>query len=328
MTERGGKTIPIRSMKERKWATIPVDQIVVVNSRDRDQRQFDDNVKSIGAIGLLKPIVVNAKFLDRSGKYELVCGEGRLLAHRRLGKTEIEAEVVNVDRKQAHLMSLVENIARVPPGTMWFANEVRRMHDAGVSITEIARIIGKSDSYVAAYVRLARDGEDRLIRGVEKGLFSMTFALRVVEADSPEMQHILMDAYDSDLITTSSFTQVKKILGARMDRRIRDRSHETPSANLGQHGGYTIAQLKRDIARVTDEKETYVREAERKENRVFAIIGALEVLMKDASFMALLQAEGLAERPQLAGTYTGWQNTTEKAQGEKPNDEERRDQGP
>jgi len=35
---------------------------------------------------LLKPIVVNAKNLEKEGFYELVCGEGRYLAHQRLGK--------------------------------------------------------------------------------------------------------------------------------------------------------------------------------------------------------------------------------------------------
>ena len=119
-------------MRDRRYTRIPVEQVKVLNPRDREQKQFEDNIRNIGAVGLLKPIVANERYLDKSGKYELVCGEGRLLAHRQLGKTEIDAEVVDVDRKQALLMSLVENIARVTPGTMWFAKEVARMHQAGI----------------------------------------------------------------------------------------------------------------------------------------------------------------------------------------------------
>jgi ParB-like chromosome segregation protein Spo0J len=45
------------------------------------------------------PIVVNERYLAKSGKYELVCGYGRLRAHKRMSKTRmsktwIEAEVL------------------------------------------------------------------------------------------------------------------------------------------------------------------------------------------------------------------------------------------
>ena len=60
---------------------MPIDKVKVINSRNRDQEQFDMNVESIGGVGLMKPIRVNDKFLESTGKYELICGEGRLLAH-------------------------------------------------------------------------------------------------------------------------------------------------------------------------------------------------------------------------------------------------------
>ena len=71
-------------MKNRRIAEIPVDQIKVINSRIRAEDQFQMNVDSIHSIGLQMPIRVNDKFYDRSGSYELICGEGRLIAHKRL----------------------------------------------------------------------------------------------------------------------------------------------------------------------------------------------------------------------------------------------------
>jgi ParB family chromosome partitioning protein len=47
--------------------------------------------------------------------YDLICGEGRLLAHIELGRTHITADVWDIDEGQAHLMTLGENIARTPP---------------------------------------------------------------------------------------------------------------------------------------------------------------------------------------------------------------------
>lgn len=93
--------IPIRLMKDRRREMIPVDKIRVINSRTRDEGQFSLNVQSIDAVGQIKDIRVNDKFLAKDGFYKLICGEGRLIAHQRLGKLHIRAEVVSCTRKQA-----------------------------------------------------------------------------------------------------------------------------------------------------------------------------------------------------------------------------------
>ena len=96
-------TTQIVPMAERKYKLVPLDKIRVLNTRNRDKGQFDDNVRSIESIGLLKPIVVNARNLEKEGFYELVCGEGRYLAHQRLNKDKIPAEIINCDKKTALL---------------------------------------------------------------------------------------------------------------------------------------------------------------------------------------------------------------------------------
>ena len=83
----------IRSMAERDYRMVPVDQIQVVNSRGREKTQLKENVRSINDVGLYKPILVNRRNLEATGKYDLICGEGRLLAHIELGKTHIAADV-------------------------------------------------------------------------------------------------------------------------------------------------------------------------------------------------------------------------------------------
>jgi ParB family transcriptional regulator, chromosome partitioning protein len=106
----------ILAMKDRRYLMIPIDRIKVPNSRNRDEEQFQMNVQSIENNGMLMPIRVNDKFLEKTGFYELICGEGRLIAHQRLGKSEIVAEVVTCTRKEAYLQSLIENLARSRPG--------------------------------------------------------------------------------------------------------------------------------------------------------------------------------------------------------------------
>ncbi len=281
-------------MQEREYRLIPLDEIRVLNSRNRDEAQFAENVRSIEALGLLKPIVVNRRHHSDTGFYDLVCGEGRFLAYKRLSRSEIPAEVIDCDDKTALLYGMVENVARVPPGTMWFAHELKRMHDSGMTFLQIAEIVGKSNSFVSDYIHLASQGEERLIKGVEQGLFPISFAVKVARASDAEIQHVLMDAFDSGMIDTSNVTRVRTLIELRINRgREPDR----------RKGRYTITQLKKDLGRVRKEKEGFVREATAKERRMLILVSGMNTLWQDAEFVKLLAEEGIGERPALQGQY-------------------------
>ena len=92
----------ILAIRDRRYEEIPIDQVKVINSRNRDKEQFEMNVESIDSVGLLKPIRVNDKFVERTGMYELICGEGRLLAQLR-HRAEILHEEFNGDEVRLRL---------------------------------------------------------------------------------------------------------------------------------------------------------------------------------------------------------------------------------
>lgn len=285
-------------MTERQYRMIPVDKISVLNSRNRDKEQFAENVRSIGEIGLLKPIVVNGRNFEKVGVYELVCGEGRLLAHKRLEKTEIAAEIIDCDRKTTLLYSLVENIARVPPGTMTFAREMKRMHDAGFNYAKISSIVGKTQTYVSDYIRLVANGEDRLIEGVEHGLFSMSFAVQVAQSDDTTIQNVLMDAFDGGLVNCNTVIRVRKLIELRMNRG--KRPHKKARTDTDS---FTLKDLAKEISKSTKDKEEFVRETTRKENRLLTLLMGASTILADAGFLELLKSFELNTPPQLAGEY-------------------------
>jgi ParB family transcriptional regulator, chromosome partitioning protein len=74
---------------------IPIDQITVLNPRQRGKKKFMGIVANIGRLGLKKPITVA---MNRNGDgrtyYNLACGQGRLEAYQALGQTEIPAIVI------------------------------------------------------------------------------------------------------------------------------------------------------------------------------------------------------------------------------------------
>jgi ParB family chromosome partitioning protein len=295
------KAPKITPMSERRHEMIPIDRIKVLNSRNRNKVKFQENVRSIKEIGLRKYVIVSDRVLKKTGFYELVCGQGRYLAYKQLGRTHIPAEVRSCSKKDALLLSLVENIARVSPKTMWFAREVKRMHDAGWGYADISRIACRSETYIRDFIRLVEQGEERLIKGVEQGLFPMTFALQVARSDDATVQNVLMDAFDKGMINSSNMAVVRKIVECRI-RHGKDLKKQDlkPRVRL-QH--YSVKHLQADISRRTKEKESFVRESSAKENRLLALLDGLKTLWMDRGFLDVAKAEGLGQRPKLEGTY-------------------------
>lgn len=292
----------IRLMEDRRYADIPIDEIRVMNSRNRDNLRFQDNIRSIKDVGLKRPIQVNERFYEKNGYYDLVCGEGRYLAFKSLGHERIPAEILNCSKKEAYLLSLIENIARVPPGTMWFAYEVKRMHDSGFTYTQIANIAGKDEAYIRDYIRLVEQGEERLIKGVEDGIFSISFAHMVAKSDNSNIQNILMDAYDTGLVNCTNFPTVKRVIDLRLKSK-KDPEKKESMSTKNPTPDYTLKQLQTDISKITKEKDAFIRESTIKENRLLSILDALNVLWRDSITAELITSEGIGPMPKLKGTY-------------------------
>jgi ParB family chromosome partitioning protein len=278
----------------RRYDKVPIEQIKVINSRDRDLSQFKMNVNSISELGLMKPIRVNDKFFPRTGFFELICGEGRLLAHKELGRTDILAEIVTCSRKESYLQSLVENIARTKPGTMDFAREIKQLHDEGWDYNKIGRIACKSAEYIRQYIRLIEQGEERLIHGVEQGVFPISFALQVAYSDSTQLQHLLMDAFDQGIVTTNNFAQARKIITQHAKQH---------KKKPGSNKDFTVDELKQNIAEATKKKASFVRQAECKENRFLTLLSGINSLWRSDSVVELLKKESLHNRPELMGDF-------------------------
>lgn len=84
----------------RKIKSIPISAIEVINPRDRRPAPFKQLVASIAAVGLKKPITVSVH--ERPGRYELVCGQGRIEAFAALKAKEIPAILVDATTEVLH----------------------------------------------------------------------------------------------------------------------------------------------------------------------------------------------------------------------------------
>ena len=87
---------------------IPVDQIAVLNPRDRNGRVFEEIVGNIKSLGLKKPVTVTPRGdLEDGKRYLLICGEGRLKAFKSLGEKEksVRSEEHTSELQSHHMIS-------------------------------------------------------------------------------------------------------------------------------------------------------------------------------------------------------------------------------
>jgi ParB family chromosome partitioning protein len=98
-----------------KTQDLPLDKLVIGRGqiRLRDVAAgIADLAQSIDRQGLLQPIVVGPA--EEAGKYEIILGQRRFLAHKELGRATIRAQILDekIDEIEAKVLSLTENMMR------------------------------------------------------------------------------------------------------------------------------------------------------------------------------------------------------------------------
>ena len=116
-----------------------------------DQAAIDELAQSIAANGLAVPVLVRPVAGER---FMLVHGERRWRAVSQLGWQTIPAEVRDLTIDESRWLALVENVQRADLSPLEEARAFRARLDEGLTQAELARRIGKSQSYIAHKVRL------------------------------------------------------------------------------------------------------------------------------------------------------------------------------
>jgi ParB family chromosome partitioning protein len=271
---------------------ILIQDIEVISSRKREKERFEQIVESIRRLGLLKPILVNSQYLEDKGKYELLCGEGRILASKRLGYEKIMAEVISCSRKTGLIVSLVENMARKGYTTIELARLIYNLHLKKASIEELGKITNRSKSFIIQYLKLMKTGEERLIMAVEDNRLPISIAARIARAPDGEVQDLLMEAVEQKVMSGNDVNKVRKLIEIRMAGKKKysgdkDRGISAPGTHL------SLNQLKKDFRNTIKKQEGYLIKCKRLESTVSLLQGFIETLLKDDRFMELVVGEGI-----------------------------------
>lgn len=146
--------------KNKQIQDLELDKIVP--NRYQPRHQFsDDSIKELAETldqdGLLQPIVVR----EDGDQYEIIAGERRFRAAKSLGWETIPAIVNNMNDDQAASLALIENLQREnlnPIDEAKAYTNLMKLND--LTQTDLAKGMGKSQSYVANKLRLLKLSDD------------------------------------------------------------------------------------------------------------------------------------------------------------------------
>ena len=113
---------------------------------------LDDLANSIRSLGLINPVTV----VERSeGQFDLIAGQRRLLACRRIGMTTISAIVrTDLEDSEATVISLVENVQRADMNPMDKAKGYQRIQARYEDLKRVAQETGVTVPTIRRYLLL------------------------------------------------------------------------------------------------------------------------------------------------------------------------------
>ena len=137
---------------------IPLSQIGA--NPDQPRKNFSPDelnelAQSIVEHGVLQPIIVRS-VMGMPHLYEIVAGERRWRASQIAGKDAIPALVKPLTPESAMEIALIENVQRENLNAIEESDAYRNiMEKLGYGISDLTKLIGKSESYIRNIMRLA-----------------------------------------------------------------------------------------------------------------------------------------------------------------------------
>jgi ParB family transcriptional regulator, chromosome partitioning protein len=282
---------------QRHLKVIPIEKIRILNPRARNQRNFNEIVKSIAQVGLKRPITVSPRSSDTDTfEYDLVCGQGRIEAFVQLGQNEIPAMVIAAEESDCLVMSLVENCARRQHRAIDLLEDINTLRKRGYNDRDIAEKIGVTQDYVRMISTLLGKGEQRLVQAVEIGILPLNMAIEIAKSDDDEVQRALTQAYTEKKLRGRKLVAVRRLIDQR-----RRRGKHLHGQNFGRRDGAKRPLTSESMIRVyrqeADRQKLLIKKAEVTQNRLLFVIEAMRALREDTEFSQLLKTEKLALMP-------------------------------
>lgn len=216
---------------------IPLDHIErnPFQTRTRfDDSQLAELASSIAATGVVQPILVRPlSSPNGQARYQLIAGERRWLASRRVGKSTIPAIVRQVSDEQTLEITIVENLQRADLNPMEQARAYQRLSQQfKLTQEQMATRTGKERASVANFLRLLRLPET-VQHKVESGELSFGHARTLLSLDTAEsMTSAAQKIIALSLSVRQTETYVQGLINPETKQKKADKPHPDVDPNV------------------------------------------------------------------------------------------------
>ena len=198
--QQGIRNIPIEKIKANKYQP----------REDFNQESLDDLTASIKEKGFIQPVLVRLK----DNEYELIAGERRLRAAKKLGYKEIPAIIKEASDLDSLELSIIENVQREDLNPIDQAKAYKRLREEfNMTQEKVADTIGKDRATVANILRLL-NLPAKIQEHVSRGTISMGHARAILSLDKEsEQMRLCTKVLKDDLSVRDTESYAKNIVG-------------------------------------------------------------------------------------------------------------------
>jgi ParB family chromosome partitioning protein len=196
--QQGIRNIPIEKLKANKYQP----------REEFNQESLDDLAASIKEKGFIQPVLVRLK----DNEYELIAGERRLRAAKKLGYKEIPAIIKEASDLDSLELSIIENIQREDLNPIDQAKAYKRLQEEfNMTQEKVADTIGKDRATVANILRLL-NLPAKIREYVSRGTISMGHARAILSLDKEsEQMRLCTKVLKDDLSVRDTESYAKNI---------------------------------------------------------------------------------------------------------------------
>ncbi len=228
---------------------------------------LNDLVNSIREHGIIEPLVV----AKTPAGYQLIAGERRWRASKLAGLTSVPVLIKETTSRGMLEMAIVENVQREDLNPIERAQAFQRLiEEFGLPLTEIAKRIGKSESYVSNTMRLM-SLPDAVKDGLISGAISEGHARAIAGLGDIKL---MVEAYKTILSENASVRRAEDLA-----RRLKAQIDKKPQMKIERIHSDELDTMARDLAQSVNGL-VKITQSKVEARLVFVIRGNLESTSK------------------------------------------------
>ena len=205
-----------------------------------DQKKIDELSVSVKEQGIIQPILVRKSFDD---KYEIIAGERRWRAAKKIGLEKVPVIVKNILDKKVLEIALVENIQREDLSPIEEAQAIQRLiNEFNLTHDNLSETLGKSRSAVTNTLRLLKLSEN-VQEMVIKGLIDMGHARVLVPLTKARQNELASKIIALNLSVREVEKLARNLTSENKRKKIPKKNQDLKNLeeNLTNNMGYKIA---------------------------------------------------------------------------------------